>query len=480
MCKEVGFARKYGILILEFQCDGGNVSNLYLRAIVCATLMCLSCTVGNAEVLSLSEALGIAYTTNPQLEAARSGQEVVDEGVNQAEANWRPTIGVAGSYGYETLNASQFGVSQELHAWPVTAGAQLNENIWRGGRTSAEIGKAKALVRAGLAQLTLAEEKVLLAAATAYFDVIHDEAAVHFWQDGVAALQKDVDGVEIAQKVGEATRTDVTESQARLADAQSSLVIAEAQLQVSRSGFEHAVGRPAETLDQSPPQPALPSGEDKAVDIAGSLSPPVVAARETVQAADYAVADAVGVLLPSLSLNAQYQFVNGSLTSVQGTGPQRAATVIGQLTIPIYQGGAEDSQVRQAKSQRAQAELQLADTQRISIDTAKTAWQAYLAAARSIDSYSREVQAAEIASRGAQEEMRAGSRTIFDVLLAEQELIGAQIALASSERDRQVAAYQILSAVGWLTAQKLALHVQIYDPSKYYEDNADRWFGLGD
>jgi outer membrane protein len=457
-----------------------------LKSILCAgagwAFLCLGNSAGSAATFTLSEAMAVAYETNPQLDAARAGQMSTDEGVAQAEANWRPTVSLLGSYGYETLALAPgpvFLPQETLLSHPVNAGVQLTQNIYRGGRTAAEISKAKAVVRAGVAQLVLTEEGVLLDAATAYMNLVRDDATVRYQQDNVAALQEQLDASEEEFKVGELTRTDVAQSRARLADAQASLVNAQGELAVSRSNFEHVIGRPPEMLEQSPPLPKLPVTEEQAVAIGLHENPAIVAAVESEKAADYAVTDAIGALLPSVSLNAQYQYSQDSLESTQGTGVQHVTSVVGQVTIPIYQGGAEDSAVRQAKDQRSQAEIEIADTQRQTVAATQTAWQALTVANGSIASDEIAVKANQEAFEGVKAEQQVGSRTVLDVLNAQQELLTAQIGLTSAQRDAQVAAYQLLSAVGWLTAKKLALQVQRYDPSQNYKDNATRWYGFG-
>lgn len=432
---------------------------------------------------TLNEALGVAYETNPELDAARAGQRATDEGVNQAEANWRPSVNLTGSYGYEDLSlGSGFHNVPEktLTAHPVSAGVALTENVYRGGRTAAEISRAKALVRAGVAQLALTEEGVLLDGVTAYMNVVRDEATLGFRQNNVAVLQKQLDATQEQFKVGELTRTDVAQSQARLAGAQSDLANAQGQLAVSLSNFEHVIGRPAETLESTPAVPKLPTTQQQAIAVAMRENPAIVQARENALSAGYAVADAVGALLPTVSINAQYQLAQDSLDSTEGTGVQHVSSVIGQVTIPIYQGGAEESAVRQAKDQRAQAEISVVDTERQTVASIETAWQGYAVAQASIVSGQVAVKSNEEAYEGVREEQQVGSRTVLDVLNAQQELLNSQIDLVSSQRDAQVAAYQLLSSLGWLTARRLALPVQFYDPAKNYEDNATRWFGFGD
>lgn len=456
-----------------------------LAAILCAT-------GAQAETFSLKEALATAYESNPQLDAERAALRATDEGVAQANANWRPTINFQGSYGYQrtalgglgNLTPAQqkaFGVSADSTNHPVLGQLTLSQPLFRGGRTWAEVGKAKSQVRAGIADLTNVEEGVLLDAVTAYMDVVRDAATVNLRQSNVAVLKKQLDATQEQFKVGELTRTDVAQSQARLAGAQADLTQAVGQLEISRSNFEHFVGRPATMLEQHPAFPGLPTSIEAATDGALAINPSVLAAKETERAADYAVDDAVGALAPQLSVQGQYQYAHNQAQTEFGIGNnEHVGAVLGQLTIPIYQGGGEEASVRQAKQLDAQAKLNIADSQRQVVDATHTAWQNYAAAVASITSNKSQMDANTVALEGVRQEQQVGSRTILDVLNAEQELLNSQVAVVSSERNAEVAAYQVLSAVGKLTARDLGLPVKLYDPNAYYDDNAGRLFGFGD
>ena len=452
--------------------------HLGVRAAACAVVVCLASGAAGAETLTLNEALAVAYETNPSLDAQRAGQRATDENVAQANANWRPQISVGGSYGYEGINGG-LGIPGTYTLHPLTGQVTVAEPIFRGGRTYAEIRKAKATVRAGRAQLSNTEQSVLFDAVSAYMDVVRDEATLKLRHNNVAVLQKQLDATQEQFRVGELTRTDVAQSQARLAGAEADYVTAQGQLAVSRSNFEHAIGRPAESLEAEPAFPRLPASEDSAVQIATNQNPVLIQARENEKAADYAVDDALGALMPQLSVNGQYQYTQGSFTGYS-IGNQHIASVLGQVTVPIYQGGAEESAVRQAKQLHSQAELAIADTERQVVDATRTAWQAFITAEATIKSNKSQVAANEVAFDGVKQEQQVGSRTILDVLNAEQELLNAQVAVVSSQRDSYVASYQLLAAMGLLTAKSLALHVRLYDPLDNYDDNASRWFGLGD
>jgi outer membrane protein len=433
-----------------------------------------------ANTFTLDEALGVAYETNPQLDAQRAAQRANDEGVAQANANWRPQINAGASYGYEGVHGPASVFSRAITIYhPLTGQLTVTEPVFRGGRTYAEIGKAKAVVRAGRAQLSNAEEGVLIDAVTAYMNVVRDESTLKLRKNNEAVLQKQLDATQEQFKVGELTRTDVAQSQARLSGAQTDLVIAQGQLEVDRSNFEHVIGRPAETLETQPALPKLPATEDAAIRVASNQNPFLVAARENARAADYAVDDAAGALLPQFSVNGEYQYTQGSPTGFS-VGAEHITALIGQLTVPIYQGGADESAVRQAKDLRSQAQLAIADADRQVLDATRSAWVSFTAAEAAIRSNRAQVAANQVAYDGVKQEQQVGSRTILDVLNAEQELLNAEVAVVSSERDSYVAAYQLLSAMGLLTARGLGLKVQIYDPKENYDDNASRWVGFGD
>ena len=429
---------------------------------------------------SLQEALAVAYETNPQLSAAQAGLRATDENVAQANANWRPTISAGGTYGVEQYKIG--GVPAWISTHPLQAQIGVTENIFRGGRTYAEIGKAKAQVRGGRAQLLAAEQTVLLGAATAYMDVVRDTAIVNLRQRNVEVLRKQRDATALEFKAGSLTRTDVAQSEARLATAIADLTTAQGQLAISRSGFMQAIGRPAETLEGEPAlPPVVPANEDDALGLALKQNPSLVVAKENEVAAGYAVDDAIGAMLPQLSVQGGYSYSQQSYSSSLGAGSTvHGLGAMAQLNVPIYQGGAEEATIRQAKQLHAQAELNVNATDRQVRDAVSTAWYMFQAAQASITSNKSTAEADEIAFKGVSKEQQVGGRTILDVLNAQQELLNAQVAVVTSQRNAIVAAFQVLAAEGSLTAKSLGLKVKLYDPLEHYDSNAASWVGFGD
>lgn len=434
----------------------------------------------SAATMTLKEALETAYMTNPKLEAARAGLRAIDEDVAKAHAGWRPNVSVSGYYGTQHIITDE-PASSSLNRDLANATATLSEPLFRGGRTVADIGRAKALVRAGQAQLSSVEQGVLLEGAAAYLDVVRDTANFEYRRANVRALEDQLNATNTQVRSGAVTQTDVAQAQARLAAARAGASVAEGQLAASRARFERVIGRPAETLEVMPGLPPLPASLDDAVSVASGRAPTLIAARENSRASDYAVDSAVGALLPQISLLLQYQYGKNSTTLGILAPPnisQRETAVFVQMTLPIYQGGAEHAAVRQAKEQRSQALANVTDTDRQVREGAQSAWGNFMGARASIESNAMAVQANERALSGVQTEQKAGERAILDVLNAEQELLSAQVALATAEHDAGVAAFQLLNATGQMGARDLNLNVKLYDPQAHYNAHSAAWLGL--
>ena len=434
-----------------------------------------------AHALSLKEALSTAYATNPQIEGARANVRATDEEVAKAHAGWRPRLNLDGTEGFQHIITDE-PIHSESDRNLVNGRAALSEPLYRGGRTVADTRRANALVRAARAQLVDVEQTVLLNAVTAYMDVVRDTANLEYRRSNVQVLQDQLNASNTQLNAGAITQTDVQQTQARLAVAQAGVSSAEGQLAISRARFERVIGRPAEMLETMPAPPPLPASMDESVTRAVGTSPALLAAQESSRAADYAVDQATASLLPQVSLSLQYQYAkNSTVIGVLSPGvTQREASVFVQVTVPLYQGGAEYAQVRQAKEQRSQSLANVTDVDRQVRENAQAAWGNFVATQGSIASSELAVQANQAAVMGVLEEQRAGERSILDILNAQQELLAGEIGLTNAKRDATVAAFQLLAATGQLTASSLALDVQLYDPLAHYRKDSSAWFGLGD
>lgn len=432
-----------------------------------------------ANALSLKEALATAYATNPQIESARANLRATDEEVAKANAGWRPSLSLNGSEGFQNIITDQ-PVHGESDRNQLSGTASLNEPLWRGGRTVAEIRRAKALVRAGQARLTNTEQTVLLDGVTAYMDTVRDTATVEYRRMYAQALQDQLDASNTQLNAGAITQTDVQQTQARLAGARAQLSVAEGQLTSSRAKFERVIGRPAEMLETIPVLPSLPATLDEAVTQAVAMAPALIVAQENSRAADYAIDQATSALLPQVSLSLQYQYAKNSsqIGFISPKVTQHDASIFLQVTVPLYQGGSEYAQVRQAKEQRSQSLADITDADRQVREFAQAAWGTFTSARDSIASNELAVQANQGAVAGVLQEQRAGERSILDILNAQQELLVGEIGLTNAQHDATVAAFQLLASTGQLTAKSLALDTPLYDPLKHYNRDASAWVGL--
>ncbi len=453
-----------------------------LRGLVAALLSACFAVPAAADRFRLSDALGLAYTTNPELEAQRAKVRQADDVVAEARGGWRPSVNTSGSYGFEYAEGGKniFGFQNKDLLTPLDGRAALSQPLFTGGQAYAQVQRAIALVRAARADLLSAEQQLLLASATAYMDVVRDIVSLRLHQDDVRILMRQLDATKTQLNAGAATKTDLQEVEVRLAGAQADLALAEAQLTQSRSSFERIIGRPAETLEDMPPLPILPGSLDQAMALSLKLAPRIQAAQANDKAAQYGIDNAVGAMLPHASIVAQYDYVQNNLASPFGfNAKSNAVSILGQVQIPIYQGGSDTARLRQAKEAQVQTRLGITDADQTTRQLTLNSWTAFHAAQTAVGYNEKRVTSAELALDGVIQQQHQGERSIIDILNAEQERLGAQIALASARHDMLITSYQLLAAVGELTAKWLDLKVKIYDPNEHYNQNSATWLDFG-
>ena len=448
-----------------------------IRCAIAAALLPLASPL-HAEVMTLDEALAVAYQSNPDLAGEEAQLRATDEEITKADAGWRPTINASGNYGAEYQHQS--GPLSFLGPRPgtvptLTGQVVLSQPVFTSGRTAAEIRQAKALFHQEQARFLGTEETVLLNAATAFFDVIRDTRIVEFAGDNVATLAKQLNDAQEEFGLQEVTRTDVEQAQARLAGAQASLAVAQARLSASKATYQAVIGHPPSDLIAPPHYPDLPATEAEVLVAALKLNPSLAGAQENERAASFAVDAAIGALGPQLSIQGQYYYYkNSPATNFNGT--DHIGIVGLQLTLPLYQGGAEYAEVRQQKHLHGQSQLEIFSAERQVRQAVESAWKNFKATNDAIQLNLAQQASDEIAYEGVQKEQKAGTRTVLDVLNAEQELVNAKIAVAQSEHDAYVYAFDILGVMGLLDAKHLGLKVRLYDTA----DHSGEWIGAGD
>lgn len=447
----------------------------YLLAGIAAVVVGLAAPVG-ASAETLEEVLASAYATNPTLLARRAQLRASDEAVPQALSNWRPKVTFTGEVArgrYESNTATQ---GREQGRTSETGTLLVTQPLYRGGRTVAETRKAEASVLANRADLQVNEQTVLLSAASTYLDVVRDEAVLNLNVNNEQVLRRQLEAAQERFRVGEITRTDVSQAEARLAGAIADRAAAEGALQNSRAKFITVVGRPAEAPAAPKQAVAVPGSFDEVKSVTLAKNPSVVYSDWTAEAAKHDIDLKFGELLPEVSLVGEAS--RGHSTSQQGNETETLEAAL-KLSVPIYEAGDVYSQVRETKHTYGRRKIESDKARRDALESATKAWEDLASNRSKIRSLEAQLRASELALAGVEEEAKVGSRTVLDVLNAEQELFTARVNLVRAQRDETVSAYTLKSALGEMTADGLALSVEVYDPTKNYNDVRGRWIGTG-
>lgn len=449
-----------------------------LSAASCAALIVgivgvagLSAAPAHAE--TLREALMAAYENNPTLTGARAQQRATDEGVPIALADGRPSSDATANFQENFLiNANAFTAP----ARQVTSSINLNVPVYSGGRVRNAINAAKIRVGAGQADLRGTESSIFSQTVAAYMDVIRDNALVELNQTQVRVLAVNLEATSDRFQIGDLTRTDVAQSQARLAVALSDLQTAQSNLIRSKEVYIQLVGSVPNDLAAPPPLPGLPETPTMAVAIALENNPDLIAAAERIEAAEYDVKAARGTRKPTVAAFAQGAYANflgtlgGNIPGVNFIQEQSNAQVGVSLNVPIYQGGRPGAQIRQAQARSGVAIEQQIAVERDIVAQTRAAYASWQASLQVIESSEEAVKANALSLEGVRAENSVGNRTILDILNAEQELLNSQVQLVVARRNAYVAGFTLLAAMGRAEARDLGLEGgALYDPEMNYE-----------
>jgi outer membrane protein len=442
--------------------------------------------------------LAATYLYQPALQAERAKLRATDENVPQALAGWKPTVIVAGTAGYGDGLVRQFleslgrpigtradGTPFFSGAWEktpttrdiATAQGTVTQPLYTGGRVRANVNRATDLVMAERANLIAQEETSFAGAVNAYVGVIQAQQVLTLRINNVQVLTQQLQATNDQFRVGEVTRTDVAQAEASLATAISDRQTAEGSLQTARANYLQAIGYEAPP-DLIEPQPLkLPvRNEQETVAMASSNNPAVIAAQFNDAAAKNAIEAAFASLLPQVSLQGQvFQNNNAGARNNYANGYQAVVNV----SVPLYQGGAEYSAVRQARQTEQQQAQLIGDAQRTAVQNAVTAWDTLITARATAESTRTAIRANQIALVGVEREHLVGTRTTLDVLNAQQTLLQSQVTLVQNLANLVTASYAVASAIGRLTARDLNLPVPFYDETAYYNQVKNKWVGIG-
>jgi outer membrane protein len=447
-----------------------------------AVTVLLMTMAGQAPALAdtIEAALVRAYQSNPQLNAQRAQVRSTDENVSQALAGYRPQVAITTSAGYQYTDT--FGIAAaaegESHGTgaPRSVAGTVTQTLYNGNQTANKTRAAESQVSGAREGLRVLEQTVLLNAATIYMDELRDGAIVEVQRSNVRVLQETLEQTKERFRVGELTNTDVAQADAQLAAGKTQELAAEATLTTTESNFRRIIGNEPQALAPgSPIDRFLPATLAAAIELGLKQNPSVIAAMFGIDVNHLQVKINEGALLPTLTVQiAAQQAYEQSLLIYK----EAAVSATAQVSIPVYQGGAEYSLIRQSKESLEQQHLNLETVRDQTRANVVTAWGQLVAGKAQVASAQSQVSASEIALDGVRDEAKAGQRTTLDVLNAQQALVNARIALVTAQHDRVVASYAVLNAVGRLSPQVLNLATSAYDPSVHYQQVRDKWVGV--
>lgn len=431
--------------------------------------------------MTLRDAMVSAYNTNPDLAAERANLRANDENVPIARSSGLPGVTATGGVS-QSLYDTDRGLGPSRRG---SLGTDLTVPVFAGGSVRNSVRGAEVRVEAGRAALRAAEAELFVQVVTVYVDVIRDEAIVRLNQQNVRVLEVNLQATRDRFEVGDLTRTDVAQSEARLAQAQSQLRSAEARLIGSRENFIRVVGVAPGVLAPPPPLPGLPGSVRQAEEIALANNPNLLAAQKQRDASGFDVSVARAARLPRVSIGVGGDYYNylGSVSSQALTqGSDGFATTIGvNLSVPLFQGGKPAAQVRQAQARRSAAMENVTFSERAVIAQTRSQFALYQSSLRVIESSRVAVEANRLSLEGVRAENSVGTRTILDILNAEQEFLNSQVQYVTAERDAYVAGFTLLAVMGRAEADDLGLDGgPLYNPVDNYDRVRGSWSDWND
>lgn len=443
--------------------------------LACAAAATLFVSTSNAWAFTIKEALAAAYQTNPTLQAERSNLKAVDENVPQAYAGYLPTI--TSTY-TRARDREEIGTSPLDERTSYTAALNFNQPLFQGGGTVAAVDRAESTVEAGRQSLHGIEQSVFIETITSFIDVVRASEVLSLSTHNENVLKEQLGATKNRFDLGESTRTDVAQAESRVSFSISDRVSAEGDLIEAKAEFKRVVGIDISDKVLTTPNslPPIPATLNDAMSIALKNNPNLLESMHLLEVAKSDIGISRSVILPSVDLV-------GRVSREQGIGSTRGNNLddesIGiNVTVPIFQSGAEYASLRQSMRTAEQRESGLDETRKQIESIVTTAWKDVKTSRATIVASQDAVRAAEVALEGVRQEHEVGARTVLDILDAEQELFIARVDLATARRNEVVAVYNLLASMGQLTADKMDLGVELYDPTEHYENVRYKFLGL--
>jgi outer membrane protein len=447
--------------------------------VLCLVATMNPATVSSCAAESLPDVLVKAYQSSPQLNADRARQRGTDENVPQALAGYRPQIVASLSAGLQAVrDLLPDNTVQGATLRPWTIGVTVTQVLFNGFKTASSVRVAEFQVQSGREALRNTGQGVLLDAVTAYMNVLANEALVEAQRTNVAVLREILATTKKRLDAGDVTPTDTAQAEARLSRGLADLNAADVALAISKATYTQVIGEapsqliPAATVDR-----LSPATRAAATEAAGHEHPAVLGAGYDVDVAQNTIKVAESTLLPTVAVQASASRSKQSDTSLSTFGTDQAS-ILGQINVPIYDGGTAASQTRQAKELASQSRLVLEQVRNQSRTAVVSAWVSNEGTKVALTAAESEVRAADVALQGVRREAQGGQRTTIDVLNAQQDLTNARSRQIQAQRDRVIASYTLLSAVGRLDVHVLHLNTPDYLPEVHYQQVRDAWHGV--
>ena len=435
---------------------------------------------GTALADTLKDVMAYSYENNLIINAQRAGQKSLDETVAKAKSGYRPVVAgqadIARAKYKNTYDNAAIANKQKSYLTPTDISLSFTQPLFSGLTTVNNVQAAKDTVRAGRSDLLNTEQAVLLDTVAVYMDVIRDEAVLKLQKNNEKVLKEHLASYRKKLNAGVLTKTDVSQAEARSAGATAARIAAEGQLKVSKANFFSVVGlEPKDLKDVSNAFVTPPKTLDDSVNQALSDNPKIKAAEYALKAAESSVKAKKGVLLPQVNLNGAVGRQKEHVSIKQSDYWQIGAN----LTVPLFQSGKEYADIREARHLENEYRILYSKISQDVRAEAIAAWERYTATKAQITSIKKQIDASQTALKGVIREANVGSRTVLDVLDAEQEHLDNQVSLIKAHREEIVSSFALMSAIGQLNPTALNLGVEPYDPKEYYESVKNKWIGYG-
>lgn len=440
------------------------------------TLLTITALASPAGAVTIFEAMGSAYTNNPTLQAQRAYLRAVDENVAIAKSGFRPTISLEGSYSDSHVHNDVYPVTTD--GYDESVSAVISQPIFNGFSTWNSVKAADSTVKAEQSNLYNVEQQILLEASTAYLNVVRDESIVELQVNNEKLLKKRMEETKERFNVGEVTRTDVSQAEARYSQARSDRIAAEGNLAASKAVYIQVIGAEPNNLEEPVGIAEMfPKSIEEAISYAREHNYALKAAKSSLNAQVYTVSANTGALLPQVNFEASA--VRGQTRDLETQDPETNSFTWGvNMTVPLYDAGENRARIRQSKYQKWQAQEAVLEAEREMMSSVSSNWEYMVSNQAKIASVKDQIKAYAIALDGVQQEEALGNRTVLDVLDAYQYLLNSNVEEVEARRDYYVSGMQLLLSMGKLTAKDLNLSVNLYDAEKYSEETRGKWLSL--